>query len=169
MSPWFSEKPRQTFFEIGSNFGEIFMDIEWMGSTVVHDSFFTIGFLQYIKKFQRVMDMYIYIYIYIYIHIYIYIYTYIYINIYIYIHTCMYICACIYVHVYIYIYIYPYIFVYICIYLYSRPPTTYIWHTSYFCVLLSLVIEVYMSFWGNKWIAMNTNLHEIITQPCNVT
>jgi hypothetical protein len=84
------------------------MDIEWMGSTVVHDSFFTIGFLQYIIDFQRVMDMYIYIYIYI--------------NIYIYIHACIYVL----VYMCIYIYIYPYIFVYICIYLYSRPPTTYI-------------------------------------------
>jgi hypothetical protein len=77
------------------------MDIEWMGSTVVHDSFFTIGFLQYIIDFQRVMDMYIYIYIYK--------------HIYIYIHACIYVLVymCMYIYIYIRIFLYIYVFIYI--------------------------------------------------------
>ena len=59
------------------------MDVEWMRSTIVHDSCFSIGVFKYTNDFKPAMDMYVYIYIYIY-------YMHMYMHMYMYMQMCMY-------------------------------------------------------------------------------
>ena len=90
-----------------------------------------------------------------------------YVRMYVYTYSCICMCilymqlkdvyVCVHVITWMYMYLYVYVYMYLYIHISSRPRQALFETRSYGSVLLSIIIEVYISFRGNKWIAINTN------------